>query len=268
MSKPEFVALIPARRSSNRLPDKPLLDIGGVPMVVRTARQALKSGARAVWVATDDAEIAAVCQRHDIGHVMTDKSHPSGSDRLAQACQRLGLADDQVVLNVQGDEPLIAPDLIRQVAHTLTRRADCVMATAAHPIDEASEFMSPHAVKVVLDAQGTAMYFSRAPIPWWRDGYAQGVQTLAQPAPLRHLGIYAYRCHFLKQFPLLAMAPSESCESLEQLRVLWHGHKIAVHIDHSPPSPGVDTPEDLAQVRRIVATHDTSATQKGLRDIL
>ena len=128
--------------------------------------------------------------------------------------------------------------------------------------------MSPHAVKVVLDAQGTAMYFSRAPIPWWRDGYAQGVQTLAQPAPLRHLGIYAYRCQFLKQFPLLAMAPSESCEALEQLRVLWHGHKIAVHIDHSPPSPGVDTPEDLAQVRRIVAMHDTSATQKGLRDIL
>lgn len=250
MSAVEFCAIIPARRASSRLPDKPLLDIAGLPMVVRVARQAEQSGAHSVVVATDDSEIAQACTRHGIAHVMTSAAHPSGSDRLAQACELLGLGDDEVVVNVQGDEPLIAPDLIRQVAHTLIRRSDCAMSTAAHPILEPSEFLNPNVVKTVLDARGTALYFSRAPIPWWRDGYAQGVSALSTPHPLRHLGIYAYRCHFLKQFPRLTMAPDESIEALEQLRVLWHGHRIAVHVTHDQPSPGVDTPEDLARVRR------------------
>ncbi len=251
MSGLGFVALIPARRASSRLPDKALLDIAGLPMVVRVAQQAMKSKASQVVVATDDPEIAQVCLAHGVANVMTDVHHPSGSDRLAQACELLGLADDQVVVNVQGDEPLIAPDLINQVAETLHQRPDCAMSTAAHPIEDPAEMASPHVVKTVLDARGTALYFSRAPIPWWRDGYTQGISALPEPKPLRHLGLYAYRCLFLKQFPTLSAAPHEHIEALEQLRVLWHGHRIAVHITHDSPSPGVDTPEDLARVRQL-----------------
>ncbi len=253
MNPPGFVALIPARRASSRLPDKALLDIAGLPMVVRVARQALKSKASQVVVATDDAEIAAVCQSHGVDSVMTALNHPSGSDRLAQACELLGLSDEQVVVNVQGDEPLIAPELIDQVAHTLHQRPDCAMSTAAHPIEDPSEMVNPNVVKTVLDARGTALYFSRAPIPWWRDDFATGIGPLPEPRPLRHLGIYAYRCHFLQQFPRLSVSPHETTEALEQLRALWHGHRIAVHVTHDSPSPGVDTPQDLERVRRLLS---------------
>jgi 3-deoxy-manno-octulosonate cytidylyltransferase (CMP-KDO synthetase) len=253
MTSPGFVALIPARRASSRLPDKALLDIAGLPMVVRVARQALASEASAVVVATDDAEIVRVCQQHGVVSVMTDAHHPSGSDRLAQACRLLNLPDEQLVVNVQGDEPLIDPQLINQVAHTLSRRSDCAMSTAAHPIASLEEFVNPNVVKTVLDSQGTALYFSRAPIPWWRDGSARGAAALPPQGALRHLGIYAYRCHFLKQFPALSVAPCEDTEALEQLRVLWHGQRIAVHITRNSPSPGVDTPEDLERVRQLLA---------------
>ena len=251
MSAAAFTALIPARRASSRLPDKALLDIAGLPMVIRVAQQAMKSQAKAVVVATDDAEIERVCAQHGVQSVMTSAHHPSGSDRLAQACALLGLDDQELVVNVQGDEPLISPDLINQVALTLQDRPDCEMATAAHPIHDEVEFQSPHVVKTVLDARGTALYFSRAPMPWWRDANADGNVHVPQPAPLRHLGIYAYRCHFLKQFPSLSASPLEHIEALEQLRVLWHGHRIAVHITHDNPSPGVDTPQDLDRVRRL-----------------
>jgi 3-deoxy-manno-octulosonate cytidylyltransferase (CMP-KDO synthetase) len=246
-----FTALIPARRASSRLPDKALLDIAGLPMVVRVALQAKQSKAQSVVVATDDAEIERVCGLHGVQTVMTSAHHLSGSDRLAQACELLGLRDDALVVNVQGDEPLISPDLIDQVAITLQSRPDCDMATAAHPISDVAEFENPNVVKTVLDAQGTALYFSRAPMPWWRDANADGRLHLPQPAPLRHLGIYAYRCHFLKKFPTLQAAPIEHTEALEQLRALWHGHRIAVHITHDNPSPGVDTAQDLERVRRL-----------------
>lgn len=253
MTPSGFVALIPARRASSRLPDKALLDIAGLPMVVRVARQALKSQASRVVVATDDVDIAQACSAHGIDPVMTALDHPSGSDRLAQACELLGLSDDQLVVNVQGDEPLIAPELINQVAFTLHQRPDCAMSTAAHPIDDPAEMANPNVVKTVLDAHGTALYFSRAPIPWWRDGFASGIGALSEPRPLRHLGIYAYRCHFLKQFPKLSVAPHETTEALEQLRALWHGHRIAVHVTHDSPSPGVDTPQDLERVRQLLS---------------
>jgi 3-deoxy-manno-octulosonate cytidylyltransferase (CMP-KDO synthetase) len=251
LSAVAFTALIPARRASSRLPDKALLDIAGLPMVIRVAQQAMKSQARAVVVATDDAEIERVCAVHGVQTVMTSAQHLSGSDRLAQACDLLGLDDEELVVNVQGDEPLISPALINQVARTLQDRPDCDMSTAAHPINELAEFQNPNVVKTVLDAQGTALYFSRAPMPWWRDANADGSLHVPQPAPLRHLGIYAYRCHFLKQFPTMKVAPLEQIEALEQLRALWHGHRIAVHITHDNPSPGVDTPQDLDRVRRL-----------------
>ncbi len=252
MSAMAFTALIPARRASSRLPDKALLDIAGLPMVVRVARQAQASAARAVVVATDDTEIAQVCAAHGVQALMTRSDHPSGSDRLAEACHALALPDDHVVVNVQGDEPLIAPALIDAVAQTLMQRPDCVVATAAHPITRLDEFVSPNVVKTVLDARQTALYFSRAPLPWDRDASTPGAAALPHSAPLRHLGIYAYRCQFLKQFPTLSVAPCETTEALEQLRVLWHGHRIAVHITHDHPSPGVDTPDDLDRVRTLL----------------
>jgi len=200
MSK--FTVLIPARLASTRLPDKPLADIGGLPMVVRVAQRAALSGALRVVVAADDERIMQACNAHGIDAVLTRTDHVSGSDRLAEACSLLGLDADDIVVNVQGDEPLIEPELITRCAALLTERPDCVMSTAAHPITAWDEFISPHVVKVVLDSAGRALYFSRAPIPWWRDGNAQGLQQLPQPAPLRHLGIYGYRAGFLRRFPV------------------------------------------------------------------
>jgi 3-deoxy-manno-octulosonate cytidylyltransferase (CMP-KDO synthetase) len=249
-----FCVLIPARMASSRLPDKPLADIAGLPMVVRVAQRAKLSGASRVVVAADDARTVAVCQEHHIDAVLTRTDHPSGSDRLAEACDLLALHDNDVVVNVQGDEPLIDPASIDAAAHLLHARSDCSMSTLAHAIDNLEDFTNPNVVKVVLDARHTALYFSRAPIAWWRDGFAQGISALPNPAPLRHVGLYGYRVGFLREFPKLAQAPIEITESLEQLRAMWHGHRIAVHISEHSPGPGVDTPEDLARVRALLST--------------
>ena len=246
-----FCVLIPARMASSRLPDKPLADIAGVPMVVRVAQRAKLSSASRVVVAADDARIVAACQAHLIDVVLTRTDHPSGSDRLAEACDLLGLQDSEVVVNVQGDEPLIDTNAIDAAAKLLQTRSDCSMSTLAHAIDNVADFTNPNVVKVVLDAHQTALYFSRAPIAWWRDGFAHGITSLPNPAPLRHVGLYGYRVGFLRAFPKLAQAPIEITESLEQLRAMWHGHRIAVHITEHSPGPGVDTPEDLARVRAL-----------------
>jgi 3-deoxy-manno-octulosonate cytidylyltransferase (CMP-KDO synthetase) len=248
-----FTVVIPARMASSRLPNKPLADIGGLPMVVRVAQRACQSQARQVVVAADDARIVQACQSHGVTALLTRQDHLSGSDRLAEACQLLGLEGGDVVVNVQGDEPLILPQLINDVALLLAQRPEASMSTAAHAIDSLEEFMNPNVVKLVMDARQSALYFSRAPIPWWRDGQSGGsFQTLPTPAPLRHIGIYAYRAAFLSGFPHLPPAPLETMESLEQLRVLWHGHRIAVHVTEQAPGPGVDTPEDLERVRQLL----------------
>jgi 3-deoxy-manno-octulosonate cytidylyltransferase (CMP-KDO synthetase) len=248
-----FTVVIPARMASSRLPNKPLADIGGLPMVVRVAQRASQSQARQVVVAADDARIVQACQSHGVTALLTRQDHLSGSDRLAEACQLLGLAAEDVVVNVQGDEPLILPQLINDVAMLLAQRPEASMSTAAHAIGSLEEFMNPNVVKLVMDARQSALYFSRAPIPWWRDGQSGGsFQTLPTPAPLRHIGIYAYRAAFLSGFPHLPPAPLETMESLEQLRVLWHGHRIAVHVTEQAPGPGVDTPEDLERVRQLL----------------
>jgi 3-deoxy-manno-octulosonate cytidylyltransferase (CMP-KDO synthetase) len=246
-----YTVLIPARLASTRLPDKPLADIAGKPMVVRVAERALRSKASRVVVAADSDAIVQACRAHGVEAVLTRGDHPSGSDRLAEASRLLALAPDDVVVNVQGDEPLISPLLIDAVAALLEQRPGADMSTAAHPIGDLAEFTNPNVVKAVLDANGHALYFSRAPIPWWRDGFAGGVSQLPVPAPLRHIGIYGYRVAFLQRFPALPQAPVEVCEALEQLRALWHGHRIAVHVSAEAPGPGVDTPADLERVRLL-----------------
>ena len=260
-----FIVLVPARLASTRLPGKPLADIGGLPMVVRVARRAALSAARRVVVAADHADIVDACERHGVEALLTRADHATGSDRLAEACALLGLEGTDVVVNVQGDEPLIEPGLIDACAHLLGRHTDCVMSTAAHAIDTAEEFANPNVVKVVLDAQGRALYFSRAPIPFLRDAPAAGASVasvasaasaapaLPRPAALRHIGLYAYHAGFLRRFPLLSVCPLEGIEALEQLRVLWHGERIAVHVSDSRPGPGIDTPEDLIRVRALFA---------------
>lgn len=249
-----FTVLIPARMASSRLPNKPIADIAGTPMVVRVAQRALQSQASRVVVAADDERIVQVCLAHGIEALLTHQDHVSGSDRLAEACQLLGLPDDAVVVNVQGDEPVIPPALINEVAHLLSERPDASMSTAAHAISTLEEFTNPNVVKVVMDARQMALYFSRAPIPWWRDGQSgTSFTALPSPAPLRHIGIYGYRAGFLALFPKLPPAPVETLESLEQLRALWHGHRIAVHVTDEAPGPGVDTPEDLERVRQLLA---------------
>ncbi len=250
----DYTVIIPARMASSRLPDKPLADIAGLPMVVRVAQRAAQSRARRVVVAADDPRVVQACQAHRIDALLTRQDHVSGSDRLAEACELLGLADDALVVNVQGDEPLIPPALIDDVARVLAERPEASMGTAAHAIHDLAEFTNPNVVKVVMDSRQLALYFSRAPIPWWRDGQQDGsFRALPSPAPLRHIGIYSYRAGFLRQFPQLPPAPIETLESLEQLRALWHGHRIAVHVTDAAPGPGVDTPADLERVRGIFA---------------
>jgi 3-deoxy-manno-octulosonate cytidylyltransferase (CMP-KDO synthetase) len=253
-----YTVLIPARLASTRLPNKPLADICGAPMVVRVA-QRVRAGvdpAVRVVVAADNVAILHACQAHGIEAIHTREDHLSGSDRLAEACSVLGLPDDATVVNVQGDEPLINPELVGTVAHLLTANPHVQMGTAAHPISRMEDFTNPNVVKVVLDAAQEAMYFSRAPIAWWRDGFAQGMHAMPSPAPLRHIGIYSYRVGFLKAFPTLAPAPVELTEGLEQLRALWHGFRIAVHISHDTPAPGVDTMEDLVRVRQLFSAQN------------
>uniref|UniRef100_UPI0035AF79D6 3-deoxy-manno-octulosonate cytidylyltransferase n=1 Tax=Hylemonella sp. TaxID=2066020 RepID=UPI0035AF79D6 len=249
-----YTVLIPARLASSRLPSKPLADIAGLPMVVRVAQRVasgLPAGTRVV-VAADHPSILQACAQHGVEALLTRVDHPSGSDRLAEACELLQLADEAIVVNVQGDEPLIDPTLVSAVATLLQQRPEASMSTAAHPLHDVTDFVNPNVVKVVLDAQALALYFSRAPIAWWRDGFAQGITTLPEPAPLRHIGIYGYRVGFLRQFPRLPQAPIEVTEALEQLRAMWHGHRIAVHVTPEAPGPGVDTPEDLERVRRLL----------------
>lgn len=249
-----YTVLIPARLNSTRLPEKPLADIAGIPMIVRVAQRVMQAQAAdapaRIVVAADHDRIVHACQQFDIEAILTDAHHASGSDRLAQACALLNLPDDAVIVNVQGDEPLIDPALPAAVARQLIASEAASMATAAHPLGHVDELHNPNIVKVVCNARQLALYFSRAPIPWWRDAPAAMPPDLQQhPAmPLRHIGIYAYRAAFLKQFPQLQQAPLEKAESLEQLRALWHGHAIAVHITQQVPGRGIDTPEDLKAV--------------------
>ncbi len=247
-----FIAIIPARASSSRLPDKPLLDIGGKPMVIRTAEQAARSKASQVIVATDDARIQDVVRRHGFTTLLTRPDHPTGTDRLSEAAALLGLTPDTIVVNVQGDEPLIDPEHINAVAALLAERPLASIATCACPLTDAQALFNPNVVKVVCDQQQRALYFSRAPIPWARDALASGERVLASGVPaLHHIGLYAYRADFLAQFPGLPSGPLERFESLEQLRALENGYVIAVQTMASPPAAGVDTAEDLARVRDL-----------------
>lgn len=259
MTLPRFLVVIPARLASTRLPNKPLADIAGLPMVVRVAQQAQQSAAAAVWVATDHPDIVATCEAHQVPVRLTASHHPSGTDRLAEVVEQLHLADDEIIINVQGDEPLLPPALIDELATCLAAQPNCVMATLAHPILHAEEFFNPNVVKVVCSEQGQALYFSRAPIPWARDAFMhQPITVLPKAHPaLRHIGIYAYRAGFLRQYQALSPSQLEQWEALEQLRVLAHGFAIAVKTITLPPPAGVDTPEDLARVRAFFATQHT-----------
>jgi 3-deoxy-manno-octulosonate cytidylyltransferase (CMP-KDO synthetase) len=240
----KFQVIIPARYGSTRFPGKPLADLGGKPMVVRVCERAKKSGAAAVHVATDDERIAAAVRAHGHSALMTRADHPSGTDRLAEAAKKLRLKDNDIVVNVQGDEPLISPKLIAQVARILGKRKDASVSTACHAIDDEASLASPNVVKVVLDREGYALYFSRSRIPFPRQGGA---------SCYRHAGIYGYRVAFLKKFARLKPSPLESSEALEQLRALWHGYRIAVAVSETEIPPGVDTPQDLEAVRRMLS---------------
>ncbi|MEW6759717.1 MAG: 3-deoxy-manno-octulosonate cytidylyltransferase [Pseudomonadota bacterium] len=247
-----FTVIIPARLASTRLPNKPLADLGGKPMVVRVAERARESGASRIIVATDAPSILEACALHGIEACMTRADHPSGTDRIAEVAQTLGLPPEEVVVNLQGDEPLIEPGLLAACAARI--RDGVPMATCAHPIYEVAEVFNPNIVKVVLDKAGRALYFSRATIPWHRDAFAATQDSLpAGYAPLRHIGLYAYSNAFLQAYPALEASPLETIEALEQLRVLWHGYPIAVHVTDSAPPGGVDTPDDLERVRKHYA---------------
>ena len=247
----DFKVVIPARFASTRLPGKPLLDIVGKPMVVRVAEQAAQSGARQIIIATDHQPIVAAAQEHGFQACMTRVDHTSGTDRIAEVAAQQGWPDDTIVVNVQGDEPLIPPQLIHAVAQHLHDHPECAMATACHAIHDEASMRNPNIVKVVLDKSGNALYFSRAPIPWPRDAYAQNQPLPQNVDVLRHVGIYAYRACFLRDFGELAPAPLEQIESLEQLRALYYGYKIGVtKTDQAPPS-GVDTEQDLQVARHL-----------------
>jgi 3-deoxy-manno-octulosonate cytidylyltransferase (CMP-KDO synthetase) len=249
INAPEFLVVIPARLGSTRLPRKPLADIGGKPMVIRVAERAQQSNAQSVVVATDSPEIQAVCDQYRIECLLTSADHPTGTDRIAEVAQLLKLPADTLVVNVQGDEPLIPPELINQVAQTLADNVTCAISTVAVPIVDAAEITNPNVVKVVLNRANEALYFSRATIPFVRDPDSK--QTITH---LRHLGIYAYRADFLEAYTRLDPAPPEQAEALEQLRALWNGYRIAVHTASKAPPAGVDTVEDLERVRRILAS--------------
>ena len=245
----DFLVVIPARLGTTRLPRKPLADIGGKPMVIRVAERAQQSFAQSVVVATDSPEIQAACDAHRIECLLTSPDHPTGTDRIAEVAQLLKLPPDTLVVNVQGDEPLIPPELINQVAQTLADNAACAISTVAVPILDELEIGNPNVVKVVLNKAGEALYFSRASIPFIRDP-----EPSQHVGHLRHLGIYAYRANFLQAYTRLEPAPPEQAEALEQLRALWNGYRIAVHTANEAPPAGVDTPEDLERVRHILAS--------------
>ncbi|WP_158784292.1 3-deoxy-manno-octulosonate cytidylyltransferase [Pantoea sp. BAV 3049] len=242
-----FVAIIPARFASTRLPGKPLVDIHGKPMVVHVMERALESGAERVIVATDNEEVARAVEAAGGEVCMTRPDHHSGTERLAEVIERYQFSDETVIVNVQGDEPLIPPVIIRQVADNLAQ-STAGMATLAVPIESAEEAFNPNAVKVVMDSQGYALYFSRATIPWDRERFAASRETVGDNF-LRHIGIYGYRAGFIRRYVSWEPSPLEQIELLEQLRVLWYGEKIHVDVAKAIPSVGVDTPEDLARVR-------------------
>ena len=239
----KFHVIIPARYASTRFPGKPLVDLAGKPMVVHVCERAAKSGAAGVHVATDDERIFEVVKAHGHRAIMTRADHPSGTDRLAEAARKLKLKDTDVVVNVQGDEPLISPRLIAQVGNLLAKKPKASVSTACHAIHDEASLGNPNVVKVVMDAEGYALYFSRSRIPYPREG---------GPETYRHAGIYGYRVGFLKRYSRLKPAPLETAEALEQLRVLWHGFRIAVTVSETEIPPGVDTSQDLDAVRRMI----------------
>lgn len=253
MSGLAFKIVIPARYASTRLPGKPLLDLGGKPMVVRVAERARLSGPEEIWVATDHLAVREVAEAHEFAAIMTRSDHPTGTDRLAEVVEQRGWGREVIVVNVQGDEPLIEPEVILQTARQLAvSGAD--IATVAHPITDPADFFNPNVVKVVCRADGDAAYFSRAPIPYARDHFSRegGGESLPANFPAyRHVGLYAYRVGFLQAFSGLTVAPTEQFESLEQLRALWHGYRISVALIDAAPAPGVDTPEDAERMRKL-----------------
>jgi 3-deoxy-manno-octulosonate cytidylyltransferase (CMP-KDO synthetase) len=250
----DFVVVIPARYASTRLPAKALLDIAGKPMVVHVADRARASGAREVWIATDDERIAEAVNAHGHQALMTDAGHASGTDRIAEVAAKRRWSDTTIVINVQGDEPRVVPELIREVAQVLESDEEAVMSTACHNLHRNEDLFDPNVVKVVLDAKGHALYFSRATIPWARDAFARERSVIPQGLPVyRHIGIYGYRCQFLKRYAGLEIPAIERFEALEQLRALWHGLRIAVAVTEHAPEAGVDTPADLETVRRLFA---------------
>ena len=250
----DFRVVIPARYASSRLPGKPLADIGGKVMVLHVLERALESGAQSVVVATDDERVQRAVLAAGRHAIMTSPYHASGTERLVEVVETLGWHDDTLIVNVQGDEPLIDPQLIISAARQLALHTDAVMATLAHPISDRADFMNPNVVKVITDKQGYALYFSRAPIPWPRDAFAANQPMPLGLQPLRHIGLYAYRAGFLRTYAKLTPSPLDHYEMLEQLRVLWHGYRISLGIAADAPAPGVDTPEDLERVRSLFAS--------------
>lgn len=249
-----FHVVIPARYASTRLPGKALLPIAGKPMVVRVAERAAQSGAQQIWIATDHHAIADAVHEHGFKACLTHAHHASGTDRIAEVVQQHDWPDDTIVVNVQGDEPMMPPELIRAVAQHLHSHPECAVATACHPIDDEATLRNPNVVKAVLDKDGNALYFSRAPIPWPRDAFARDGALPENSGALRHIGIYAYRASFLRTYSQLAPAPLEQLEALEQLRVLWHGYRIGVAIAETAPPAGVDTEAELHAARNDFET--------------
>lgn len=261
-----FKVVIPARYASTRLPGKPLADIAGKPMIARVCEAVRTCGADEIIVATDDVRVQEAVAGHGYGALLTRADHPSGTDRIAEVAQQCGWSAETIVVNVQGDEPLLDPSLVVAVARALEADREAAIATAAHAIDDIADFLNPNVVKVVAAANGHALYFSRAPIPWHRDGLA--TQRAVLPEGLtarRHIGLYAYRVGFLQRYGQLAPAPIEQWEALEQLRALWHGFPIHVIDCAQAPRPGVDTPEDLARARAAFAALHQSAALSGDR---
>lgn len=249
----DFVVAIPARFAASRLPGKPLRLLGGEPLVLHVARRALAAGAREVWVATDDARIADALADSGVRIAMTSPAHLSGTDRLAECAALAGWSDDTVVVNLQGDEPFAPAAGIRAVAEALIA-SGAPMSTLATPVADAHALFDPNTVKLVRAGNGDALYFSRAPLPWARDAFALDRGTLPEGGPwLRHIGIYGYRAGFLRRFAALPPSPLERIESLEQLRALEAGHRIAVALSPAAFPPGIDTPEDLARAERHLA---------------
>lgn len=241
--------VIPARYASTRLPGKPLADIGGKPLVQHVYERAMEAGASSVVIATDDDRIRRVAEAFGAKVCLTRDDHPSGTDRLAEVIEQLSIGEHEIVVNLQGDEPLMPATLVRQVAQTLESHPDAVMSTACHAIHDTAEFLNPNVVKVTFDRNGYALYFSRAPIPWPRERMAESTNEAVNA--YRHIGLYSYRAGFVRRYAAWPACALEKTEQLEQLRVLWHGERIAVAIANDLPGPGVDTPEDLERVRKI-----------------